>query len=128
VIQPVQVDVVGAQPAQAVLELAHDRLAVAAAPFGSPPRSLSPNFVDTAWVRNARADGHAEIGRGRGFRRVLLNRGRRHPQAGRPPALPPQVGHRALRPVRVLGRSSPGVAAFEEQAGLHPVFIAQPTD
>jgi len=88
---------------------------------------VSP-FGDTAWVHNARADGHAEIGRGRRFRRVRLIE---IDDARKPEVLLRYRRRYGIVPfVRHAFRATPsqGPAAFQQEAGSHPVFAAQPAD
>jgi deazaflavin-dependent oxidoreductase (nitroreductase family) len=88
---------------------------------------VSP-FGDTAWVHNARADGHAEIGRGRRFRQVRLIE---IDDARKPEVLWRYRRWFGIVPfVRHAFRATPrqGPAAFQQEAGGHPVFVAQPAD
>lgn len=88
---------------------------------------VSP-FGDTGWVLNARADGHAEIGRGRRFRRVRLVEvdDDRKPEVlwryRRRFGIVPFVRHAFSATPRQ------GPAAFHQEAAGHPVFVAQPDD
>jgi deazaflavin-dependent oxidoreductase (nitroreductase family) len=88
---------------------------------------VSP-FGDTAWVRNARADGHAELGRGRRFRRVRLV----EVDDDRKPEVLWRYRRRfGIVPfVRNAFHAVPrqGPAAFRQEADSHPVFVAQPAD
>jgi deazaflavin-dependent oxidoreductase (nitroreductase family) len=88
---------------------------------------VSP-FGESAWVRNARADGHAELGRGRRFRQVLLvevtdeRRGEVLWRYRRRFAIVPFVRH-AFR-----AEPGQGVQAFEQEAAEHPVFLVEPIE
>jgi deazaflavin-dependent oxidoreductase (nitroreductase family) len=88
---------------------------------------VSP-FGDTGWVANARADGHAEIGRGRRFRRVRLVE---VDDARKPEVLWRYRRRFGIVPfVRHAFGATPrqGPAAFQQEADSHPVFVAQPDD
>lgn len=88
---------------------------------------VSP-FGETAWVRNARANPHAELGRGRHLRQVhlteladdrkpdILRRYRRR--------------YRVIPFVRQAFHATPnqGAEAFEKEATEHPVFIVEPAN
>jgi deazaflavin-dependent oxidoreductase (nitroreductase family) len=89
---------------------------------------VSP-FGETAWVRNARANPRAELGRGRHLRQVQLTELADDDRK-------PDILHRYRRRYRVIPfvrqafRATPdqGAAAFGKEAPEHPVFIVEPAD
>jgi deazaflavin-dependent oxidoreductase (nitroreductase family) len=100
-----------------VAMLRHDGLQWLVSPFG-----------DTAWVRNIRADAHAELGRGRRYRQVRLV----EVDDDRKPEI---LRHyrRAFRAVPFVRHAfdaapSDGPRAFQHEAHRHPTFLIAPDD
>ncbi|MCP2342663.1 nitroreductase family deazaflavin-dependent oxidoreductase [Actinomadura rupiterrae] len=86
---------------------------------------VSP-FGDTQWVRNVRADGRAEIVRGRRVRRVRLVEVDGGRKAGVLLAYRRRFG--VVPFVRDAFAAVPGdgAAAFAAEADRHPVFLVEP--
>jgi deazaflavin-dependent oxidoreductase (nitroreductase family) len=98
-----------------VAQLRYDRRDWIVSPFGA-----------TAWVHNVRADGRAELGRGRTFRAVTLIEVDDERNAA---ILAHYRRNFGIVPfVRQAFTAAPrdGTAAFRREAGLHPVFLVQP--
>ncbi|WP_433462566.1 nitroreductase family deazaflavin-dependent oxidoreductase [Spirillospora sp. CA-128828] len=77
---------------------------------------VSP-FGETHWVHNARADGRAEVGRGRRFRRVRLT----------------EIDDERVEPILAAYRRKFGIVPFVRDAfegrpptGDRPVFLLEP--
>jgi deazaflavin-dependent oxidoreductase (nitroreductase family) len=107
----------GKQRTMPVVTFRHDGAEWLVSPFG-----------DTAWVHNARADGNAEIGRGRRFRHITLV----EVDDDRKPEILLRYRRRfGIVPfVRHAFHATPsqGQEAFAKEATSHPVFMASRTD
>lgn len=96
-------------------------LPVAVLRFRGEEWLVSP-FGETAWVRNARADGRAELGRGRRFRTVQLT------EVDDPRKSEVLVAYRRMFRVVPFVRSAFSATSAKDRAGiaaeadLHPVF------
>lgn len=88
---------------------------------------VSP-FGDTAWVHNARADGHATLGRGHHMRDVRLA----EIDDPRKPEILYQYRrrYRIIPFVRQAFKATPtnGQEAFDKESDDHPVFVVQRAD
>jgi deazaflavin-dependent oxidoreductase (nitroreductase family) len=85
---------------------------------------ISP-FGETHWVHNVRADGHAELGRGRRLRQVRLTEIDDDRKPGLLLAYRRKFG--VVPFVRYAFQATPqdGLAAFQQEAGRHPIFLIE---
>jgi len=100
-----------------VVTFRHDKTEWLVSPFG-----------ETAWVHNARADGHATVGRGKNRHKVRLVE---IEDARKPEILYRYRSRYRIIPfVRQAFKATPeqGKEAFRTEEASHPVFVVQPGD